>query len=81
MASISALLKSRYFCFWDMLRRYFARTRWNAGWPLELISQALGHRHLDTTTKYLGILDDKLLEASHDFYAKHSNLYGIDKIP
>lgn len=64
-----------------MLRRYFAVTRWNAGWPLELISQALGHKHLDTTIKYLGILDDKLLEASREFYEKHSVNYGIGKMP
>ena len=64
-----------------MLRRYFAVTRWNAGWPLELISQALGHKHLDTTIKYLGILDDKLLEASREFYAKHSINYGIGRVP
>lgn len=64
-----------------MLRRYFAVTRWNAGWPLELISQALGHKHLDTTIKYLGILDDKLLEASREFYAKHSINYGIGRMP
>ena len=64
-----------------MLRRYFAVTRWNAGWPLELISQALGHKHLDTTIKYLGILDDRLLEASREFYEKHSVNYGIGKMP
>lgn len=63
-----------------MLRRYFAVTRWNAGWPLELISQALGHKHLDTTIQYLGVIDDKLLEASREFYAKHSINYGIDKM-
>ena len=53
-----------------MLRRYFAVTRWKASWPLELISQALGHKHLDTTVQYLGILDDKLMEASREFYEK-----------
>ena len=63
-----------------MLRRYFAVTRWNAGWSLELISQALGHKHLDTTIQYLGIIDDKLMEASREFYAKHSINYGIDKL-
>lgn len=61
-----------------MLRRYFARTRWDAGWPLELLSQALGHKHLDTTTRYLGILDDKLMKASQEFYEKHSGIYGVD---
>ena len=64
-----------------MLRRYFAVTRWNAGWPLELISQALGHKHPDTTIKYLGVLDDRLLEASREFYEKHSVNYGIGKMP
>ncbi|WP_455616946.1 tyrosine-type recombinase/integrase [Eisenbergiella sp.] len=63
-----------------MLRRYFAVTRWKAEWPLELISQALGHKHLDTTIQYLGILDDKLTEASREFYAKHSTNYGIDRM-
>ena len=63
-----------------MLRRYYARTRWNDGWALELISQALGHKHLDTTIKYLDVLDDKLMEASREFYAKHSNTYGIRKL-
>lgn len=59
---------------------YFAVSRWNADWTLELISQALGHKHLDTTVKYLGILDDKLMEASREFYERHSDLYGIDKL-
>ena len=60
-----------------MLRRYFAVSRWKAGWSLELVSQALGHKHLDTTVKYLGILDDRLMKASEAFYAKHSQAYGI----
>ncbi|MCM1307333.1 MAG: tyrosine-type recombinase/integrase [Butyrivibrio sp.] len=63
-----------------MFRRYFANARWNAGWSLELISQALGHKHLDTTIKYLGILDDKLTEASREFYEQHSSLYGIEQL-
>lgn len=63
-----------------MLRRYFAMERWNAGWPLELVSQALGHRHLETTIKYLSIMDDKLIEASNDFFEKHSDDYGIKQL-
>ncbi len=63
-----------------MLRRYFAIERWNAGWPLEMVSQALGHRHLETTIKYLNIMDDKLLEASKEFFEKHSNDYGIKQL-
>lgn len=63
-----------------MLRRYFSVIRWNDGWPLELISQALGHKHLDTTVKYLGLLDDKLMKASQEFYAKHSGDYGVSDL-
>lgn len=60
-----------------MLRRYYAVSRRNSGWSLELIQLALGHKHLDTTVKYLGILDDQLMEASREFYERHSDLYGI----
>lgn len=60
-----------------MLRRYFANTRWDAGWPLELISRALGHKHLGTTTRYLKIIDDRMQEASKEFYSRHSSIYGI----
>ena len=63
-----------------MLRRYFSVLRWNDGWPLEMISQALGHKHLDTTVKYLGVLDDRLMEASKAFYEKHSDDYGIREL-
>lgn len=63
-----------------MLRRYFANVRWDSGWPLELISLSLGHRHLDTTTRYLNLMDDKLKQASEEFYKKHSALYGIQNL-
>lgn len=63
-----------------MLRRYYAVSRRNSGWSLELIQLALGHKHLDTTVKYLGILDDQLMEASREFYEKHSDLYGIKEL-
>lgn len=63
-----------------MLRRYFANTRWEAGWPLELISRALGHKHLDTTTRYLKIIDDRMKTASREFYDRYSSLYGVDKL-
>lgn len=59
-----------------MLRRYFAVCRWDAGWPLELVSQALGHKHLDTTTKYLSVLDNRLLEASREFYDRYPDTFG-----
>lgn len=63
-----------------MLRRYFANMRRKAGWRLELIQQALGHKHIDTTIKYLNIVDDELLEASREFYEKHSAMYGVEKL-
>lgn len=63
-----------------MLRRYFANARWDSGWPLELVSQSLGHRHLDTTTRYLNLMDDKLKQASTEFYNKHSALYGVQEL-
>ena len=45
-----------------------------------MISQALGHKHLDTTVKYLGLLDDRIMEASNAFYEKHSDDYGIREL-
>ena len=62
-----------------MLRRYYANTRWEADWPLEMISQALGHKHLDTTIRYLNVLDDKLRTASQEFYRRYSTLYNVNQ--
>ena len=63
-----------------MLRHYFANIRRKAGWKVELISLALGHRHIETTMKYLNITNDELIEASDAFYSKHQALYGIDQL-
>ena len=63
-----------------MLRHYFANTRRKAGWKLELISQALGHRHIETTMKYLNITEEELMEASDAFYSQHQSLYGVDHL-
>nr|WP_304059761.1 tyrosine-type recombinase/integrase [Enterocloster clostridioformis] len=63
-----------------MFRRYFANRRRKAGWRLELIQQALGHKHIETTIRYLNIVDDELLEASREFYEKHSPMYGVEKL-
>ena len=63
-----------------MLRRYFGNMRRDAGWPLEMISEAYGHKHIDTTIKYLNIVDDQLMEASNQYYAKHSVLYDVEKL-
>lgn len=62
-----------------MLRRYYANTRWESDWPLEMISQALGHKHLDTTIRYLNVLDDKLRTASQEFYRRYSDLYNVNQ--
>ena len=63
-----------------MLRRYFGNMRRDAGWPLEMISEAYGHKHTDTTIKYLNIVDDQLMEASDQYYAKYSVLYDVEKL-
>lgn len=63
-----------------MLRRYFGNMRRDAGWPLEMISESYGHKHIDTTIKYLNIVDDQLMEASDQYYAKHSVLYDVEKL-
>ena len=63
-----------------MLRRYFANMRREAGWRLEMISQALGHKHLETTIQYLNMVDDNLIEASNEFYERHSAIYGIQEL-
>lgn len=47
---------------------------------LELISQALGHRHIETTMKYLNITEEELMEASDAFYSQHQSLYGVDHL-
>lgn len=51
-----------------------------AGWKLELISQALGHRNIETTMRYLNISDQELMDVSDEFYRKHQSIYEIDKL-
>lgn len=63
-----------------MLRRYFANMRKEAGWRLEMISQALGHKHIETTVRYLNLIDDDLIAASNEFYEKHSSIYRIGEL-
>ena len=46
---------------------------------MEMISQALGHKHLDTTIRYLNVLDDKLRTASQEFYRRYSDLYNVNQ--
>lgn len=63
-----------------MLRHYFANERRKDGWKLELISQALGHRNIETTMKYLNITDEELIQVSDEFYSKHQAMYGIQDL-
>ena len=62
-----------------MLRHYFANARRKAGWKLELISQALGHRNIETTMRYLNISDQELIDVSDEFYRKHQSIYEMPK--
>lgn len=63
-----------------MLRHYFANERRKAGWQLELISQALGHRHIETTMRYLNILDQELIAVSDAYYNQHQAIYGVQNL-
>lgn len=63
-----------------MIRRYFGNVRYEAGWTLELISYAYGHRHLGTTTAYLDIIDNRLIDASNQFYEETRDIYGVDEL-
>lgn len=62
-----------------MLRHYFGNERRKAGWPLELIQLAYGHRHIQTTINYLDIVDDDLLDASRKFYENYSSMYKVEE--
>ena len=64
----------------DSRLQYFANARRKAGWKLELISQALGHRNIETTMRYLNISDQELMDVSDEFYRKHQSIYEIDKL-
>lgn len=63
-----------------MLRHYFANERRINGWALELISQSLGHRQLQTTLSYLNISNEELIEATERLYEKNKSLYMVDQL-
>lgn len=63
-----------------MLRRYFADMRRKDGWRLELIQQALGHKNLETTIRYLKICDDEMIKASQEFYQRNAALYDVGNL-
>ena len=44
------------------------------------VAEKVLNKHLNTTIRYLNIMDDELIEASQEFYAKHSALYGVKEL-
>lgn len=62
------------------LRHYFANQRRKSGWDLPLISKALGHKHIETTIKYLDIDTEELVDASEDYYKKNQSIFMVDKL-
>ena len=63
-----------------ILRHYFANERQKNRWSLELISQALGHRNLQTTINYLNISNEELVEVSEELFRQNAALYMADKL-
>lgn len=51
-------------CNTRMLRYYFVKERWQNGWGIEMISNAIGHRKLETTMRYLDISNEELYAAA-----------------
>ena len=70
----------KYAAEWGLTVDYIGSPDASVTTQLELIQQALGHKHLNTTIRYLNIMDDELIEASQEFYAKHSALYGVKEL-
>ena len=65
-----------------MLRHYFAHERRKNRWSLDLISQALGHRNLQTTINYLNISNEDFRRFNHrsrEKVYKEFMLYAIGR--
>ena len=58
-------------------RHYFAGERRKVGWDLNEIRYALGHRKIETTIKYLGEDNERLLEVMDAYYKENEPLYSI----
>ena len=63
-----------------MLRHFFANERWKNGWDLVLIAQALGHKQIATTEKYLNIESDSLIEATNQYFQKNQHLLSVRQL-
>ena len=57
-------------------RHFFAEERRKAGWSIELISHALGHKSIATTQRYLHITDKELVATSEKYFNSAGS--GID---
>lgn len=63
-----------------MFRHYFANERRKAGWSIEKISHALGHKHISTTERYMNIEDEEMAAAMEEFYENNPGLCNIEKL-
>ena len=59
------------------LRHYFAEERRKEGWDLNDLRFALGHKKVETTIKYLGENNERLIEATDQYYSNNEDLYQI----
>ena len=59
------------------LRHYFAEERRKEGWDLNDIRFVLGHKKVETTIKYLGENNERLIEATDQYYSNNEDLYQI----
>ena len=57
-----------------MFRHYFALSRWEAGWNLFMIANALGHKSIRTTELYLQLPENSRLEASKEYFKTYGPL-------
>jgi site-specific recombinase XerD len=49
------------------LRKIFGTHARKQGIPIELVSEALGHRNIEVTKRYLGITNDEVKKAFKNF--------------
>ena len=63
-----------------MLRHYFANERRRSGWDITLIANALGHRQISTTEKYLNIAAEELEDASAAYFESTKELIRADDL-
>ena len=63
-----------------MLRHYFANERRKNDWDITLIANALGHKQIATTEKYLNIAGEELEDASRAYYESTEDLLNIDDL-